>query len=425
MPLAHNPRFVTLLSLALAILAQASCFNDADVYTATTEVTDEGDVIQKPRLVSIDQLRQEAKSSGPRARVDRPVHNFGRLGPLTTHEHTFVIRNDGDQPLELTEGPTTCKCTVAHVTNDSVPPGGKAYVKLQWNTGRDTEYSHSATIFTNDPHHRLLRLRIKGQVQVLLRCEPAELVFSRVAPGETPSASTLVYSQVWDQFHLSKVTPNRPRVTYAIEEATIAEKRSLRAKTAYRLTVTLPDDLSTGYFTIPIHLTAQRDATSRSPAVANHDDADCELMAQGKVLRRLSVYGPNVDAQGTIMMGRLPQGRGAHIKLLLKLRDEQRDLAVRSIETVPDSLQVRIEPYQVRSKKNLGLFHLYVTLPKDAPTFRLPPNKRGHLRIEFDHPRASCLDLSIDLIVTPRADLERGVKPPLIPTTKADLSSNN
>ena len=42
-----------------------------------------------------------------------------------------------------------------------------------------------------------------------------------------------------------------------------------------------------------------------------------------------------------------------------------------------------------------------------APTFRLPPGKRGHIRIEFDHPRAAQLELPVDLIVTPKADQHR------------------
>ena len=142
MTLLHLPRRVVHLVLAVTIIAQTSCFKDAEIYTVATEVTEEGDIIQKPRLVSIAQIREEAEAGGPKVRVDRPVHNFGRLDPLTTHQHTFVICNDGDAPLELSEGSTTCKCTVANLTQGTVPPGGKAHVVMQWNTGRDLEYAH-------------------------------------------------------------------------------------------------------------------------------------------------------------------------------------------------------------------------------------------------------------------------------------------
>ena len=242
---------------------------------------------------------------------------------------------------------------------------------------------------------------------MLLRCEPAQLVFSRVTPGESPSASTLVYSQVWDQFQLPDIQSSLSGLRHSLEPATEQELESLGAKAAYRLTVTLPDDLPQGYFTIPVQLAAHgKEAQSDSPT-PHKLEADCELMVQGKVLRRLSVYGPAVDTEGTIMMGRVAQGQGAKLKLLLKMRDEQRELPVRSIETLPKSLQVRLEPYKTDRPNDAGLYYLYVELPKDAPTFRLPPNRRGHVRIEFDHPRVPVLELPVDLIVTPKSDRTR------------------
>lgn len=415
MDLARLRRLLPLLVPGLIVATQTSCFKDVDIYTAGTEVTEDGEIIEKPRLVNLSRFRDETAAPGPKVYVDHLVHDFGRLDPLTKHEHTFVITNRGNAPLELTEGPTTCKCTVANLTAGSVPPGGKATVALQWNTGRDTEYSHSATIYTNDPAQPIIRLKIKGQVEVLLRCEPAELVFSRVAPGETPTASTLVYSQAWDEFEIDSVTSSVPGVVHHLEKATDEEMQSIKAQAAYRLTVTLPDDLPAGYFTIPMQITAHatsqqaetEETSGRGPA---RSEADLELLLQGKVLRRLAVYGPAVDVEGTIMMGRIPQGRGASVKLLLKMRDRDTELNVQSIKTLPASLDVRLEPHRVdgdKDDKDMGLYHLYVDLPKEAPSFRMPPGEHGFIHIEFDHPRVPRLELPVDLIVLPTTDLGR------------------
>ena len=390
------PQLFAVVTLALATSSLASCFQDPDIYTAHTEVTAEGRVVKTPRLVSVKQLRREAAAPGPRVHVEGAAHDFGRLDPLTTHQHAFVIRNVGDAVLELSEGPTSCKCTLASLTHHSVAPGEKTTAVVHWNTGRDREYSHSATIYTNDPRNKVIQLKIKGEVQVLLRCEPEELVFSRLDPGETASATTLVYSQVWKQLDVSEITPSRPGVTYTLDEATPEETQTLGATSARRLTVTVPDDLGEGYFTIPVHILA------RGGNNPDATDADCELTLQGKVLRRLCVYGPDIDVAGTIMMGRIMQGEGASLKLLLKIRDVQKTLPVRKIETVPESLQVRVEPYEQNDQQDAGLYHLYVDLPKDAPTFRLPPDKLGLIRIQFDHPRAASLKLPVDLIVAPR-----------------------
>ncbi len=384
------------LAAPLLLCCLASCFKEPPIYTAQTEITPDGTVIKTPRLISVAQLHREAAAPGPRVHVEGDVHDFGRLDPLTSHEHSFVIRNVGDGPLELTEGPTTCKCTMARLNNRTLAPGEMTTVAVRFNTGRDLEYNHSATIYTNDPRQKVVQLKIKGEVEALLRCEPPELVFSRIEPGQTASASTLVLSQVWDDLELTEVTPARPGITCTWEDASPEDLQALHATSAKRLTVTLPDDLEEGYLSVPVQIVA------RCRGCENPTEADCELHIQAKVLRRLCVYGPDVDVKGTILMGRITQGQGASLKLLLKLRDPEKNLIVRQIKTNPDFLQVRVEPHEIDQQADVGLYDLYIDLPKDAPTFRLAPNKLGLIRMEFDHPRVGHLELPVDLIVAPR-----------------------
>ena len=79
--------------------------SDVDVYTVTTEVAEDGSVIQKPHLTTTRQLKELTEADGPQVSVANPIHDFGRMDPLTTGSHTFVIRNVGNAPLELKQGP--------------------------------------------------------------------------------------------------------------------------------------------------------------------------------------------------------------------------------------------------------------------------------------------------------------------------------
>ena len=169
----------------------------------------------------------------------------------------------------------------------------------------------------------------------------------------------------------------------------------MHARSAYRLTVTLPADLEERYF----HETLEIEG---HPADGTEvDGITCRLAVEGVVLRRLCLYGPDIDVRGTLLLDRVSQGRGKRVRLLMKLRDEQRDLPVRSVTCTPEFLSVRVEPYSGQSRGDLGLYDLHVEVPKDAPPFHLPPHEYGSIRIEFDHPRVPVLELPVDLNVMP------------------------
>ncbi len=101
---------------------------------------------------------------------------------------------------------------------------------------------------------------------------------------------------------LEPIEPSLDGMVVTIGEVDPAEKDTLQAKSARRITVTLPADLPEGYFATPLVIHGK--PAGGSPEQA----ADCELAIDGKVIRRLAVYGPEIDVNGTIDMGRVRQG---------------------------------------------------------------------------------------------------------------------
>src|SRR5262245_28223973 len=81
----------------------------------------------------------------PRAAVDEKEYDFGQMEPGVSGKHGFIIRNAGDDVLELKLGGTTCKCTISGVSDNRVPPGKSATMTMEWNTGRyDPHFMQSA-----------------------------------------------------------------------------------------------------------------------------------------------------------------------------------------------------------------------------------------------------------------------------------------
>jgi hypothetical protein len=396
------------------LLSLASCSDYPRIYTAETTITADQQVVRTPKLTSVEKLRNQNNQPGPKAHAPASVHDFGLMDPLTMGSHSFVIRNTGDEPLQVQQGPTTCKCTLSNLSGDLIEPGQEARVTVQWNSGKDPLYTHSATVFTNDPRNRALSFTIRGQVRALFRCDPPELVFSRVEPGERPTATAVVYSQVWNDFTLDHIDSTLKGLTWETSRVERDKLSEADVTAAYQLTVTLPDDLPEGYFNGSLRIAGRNaehtsDAPRDVPDIVSEDGthlrhiSHCELALQGKVLRRISVYGPTITTTGVVELGRLKEGSGKTVKLLLKVRDTDVDLKVRDCETTPDFLQVRIEPHITQSERKLGLYNLYIEVPADAPPFRLPPDRMAQLKIRFDHPRIDSLELPVDLIIMRRA----------------------
>ncbi len=405
-------RLLPVVTAACLAISLASCSDYSRVYTVKTEVTPDDEIIHTPQLTTVETLRRAANQPGPKVRVEEATHDFGLMDPLTMGSHTFYLRNVGDQPMEVQQGPTTCKCTLSNLSGHSVEPGGEARVVVQWNSGKDALYAHSATVYTNDPRQRVVTFSIRGKVRTLFRCEPPELVFSRVAPGQPASASAVVYSQAWNDFAVEKVETSISGLDWKLTKLTAEQLSEADIKSAYRLDVTLPDNLEEGYFNGLLHLagratdvehTASPEPTPGVEAADGSRDrrtAECELAVHGKVLRRLAVYGPAITTSGVVDIGRIREGDGAQVKLLLKVRDPDVDLTVRHLSTTPGFLQARVERHESDSDRQLGLYYLYVEVPSDAPPFRLPPDRMAQLTIEFDHPRIDSLKLPVDLIIT-------------------------
>ena len=130
--------------------------------------------------------------------------------------HTFVIRNDGDEPLKLEKGTTTCKCTLSDLKTGDVPPGGTADVRLDWKlVTLGEQFRQTAEIHTNDPRRPTISLTVHGTVTDLVRLEPSDVVLSNVSANDGASATLHLYGfKVKDLQVLSHEFTNHETAAY-------------------------------------------------------------------------------------------------------------------------------------------------------------------------------------------------------------------
>jgi hypothetical protein len=149
----------------------------------------------RPRSSELDGDVRDVRAGVPMAVVvDGTKYDFGTGQRDSKMKHTFVIKNEGDAPLSLEKGPTSCKCAVSELDADGIEPGGSAKVTLEWkmSVGGD-QFRQTADIYTNDPAYSTISLEVHGKIVDVLRLEPRDLVLSDVSAAKGTSAQFRIY----------------------------------------------------------------------------------------------------------------------------------------------------------------------------------------------------------------------------------------
>ena len=79
-------------------------------------------------------------------------HDFGKVNEGGKVDYTFRFVNKGESVLKIKDIKTSCGCTAALVSNDSLSPGQEGTIKVELNTeNRVGKMSRTVTVQSNDP----------------------------------------------------------------------------------------------------------------------------------------------------------------------------------------------------------------------------------------------------------------------------------
>jgi len=102
---------------------------------------------------------------GPRISFTTDHHDFGNVLQGKTVEYTFRFENKGTEDLLIKEVTTSCGCTAALVSSNTVKPGGNGEITVSYDSqGRAGAVSRTITVVSNDLVEPVKELTITATV---------------------------------------------------------------------------------------------------------------------------------------------------------------------------------------------------------------------------------------------------------------------
>jgi len=183
----------------------------------------------------------------PKAVAVEPIKDVGTVPKGDKAVADFLIRNDGDAVLEITNVQPACGCTVAEY-DKTVAPGktGKVHAVVDTSTFSGP-IAKGVTVFTNDPDLPQLDLTLRVKVEPYISVKPgyARYITVQGEPLEGNIIQTL-WAPDGTPMDIVKADSPWPFMTVTYHEATAAERMPDVKGKQWKVEMKLSNDAKVG-----------------------------------------------------------------------------------------------------------------------------------------------------------------------------------
>ena len=326
----------------------------------------------------------------PEARLELengPEFDFGVMARGQEQEHTFVIKNVGNDVLTLDVLDTSCACTAAEISTEDVAPGEFANVLVRWEAREaKTNFLERATLRTSDPTQTILTLEIRGTVRQIVRSEPPDFFLGTFSSKSNNSKTVKVFGYRDTAIPIASlelVNPSTARhfhVSYEpMDEDIVTQEKGAKCGVMIHLE-SLP-----GHQPGPV-----RQAIRVTLDV--EDVRPFELPVRGEVKSDLRIYGGKhlSDHDPTLInLGSVYRSKGVEAKIIVVTTGPDRDSTeLQVVEVDPDDvLDVTLDEPTTTNRMRRQTIMLRV--PPDAPLVNrlgTQQGSTGRIVLNTNHP---------------------------------------
>lgn len=335
---------------------------------------------------------------GPRAVVvNGERHDFGTMDRNEKGTHVFIVRNDGDQPLTLTTGQATCKCTEFSVDKPEIAPGENANINIKWDVKTsDPQFEQSGPLNTNDQRRPSIHLTVKGSVIDTVRAERSDIHFSDISANEPASANLNIFGFRGSELTIESVsfTDADLEKFFDVSFAPLSPEevgKEHAAKSGLKMTVATKPGLPLGSF----NQTVQIVTNQNTPSVVS-------IHLIGNAVSDIHLAGPRVDSANMVVgLGTIARGTPAKNTVYLLIKGPYRDqtqLSLASVEPAGELLATLGEPN--RENPRIVRYPLTIETPASAPSVsRMSEGAFAKIRVSSTHPDVKELTIKVRYVI--------------------------
>lgn len=343
----------------------------------------------------------------PKARVDTLVQDFGEVEDGDQGRLTYVIHNDGDAPLRLEKGKSSCKCAVSEIAKPNVPPGESSTIVVKWRTSVPNPKWHKRfAIKTNDRKNPKLVFSVKGVVLPVIKFRPRSISARTIVAGESAEMEARLYYYRDKPLQIRSWRLNNRKTSEFFDvayEPLSAEEvaKEEGAKSGYLFQVKVKPGIPVGDNSQ--ELTVLTDIHGRRPP---------KISMFVRVHDAVSVFGTKVRSgwrwsDQKLILRRSEDAPHYSERLVLQAMGERRAETEYKIAKVePAELQVELGERHEQHKGDAFWTYLHVSLPDEVDAeavFGALPQGRGRVMIETNHPEHPVIEFEVTLPSAARA----------------------
>jgi hypothetical protein len=169
------------------------------------------------------------------------TYDFGEIEEGQEVTHIYKFNNTGKGSLKVDSVRTSCGCTAALVTAETVAPGAEGDIKVTFKTaGKKGDQAKRITVRSNDPKNPIVTLTIKGKVKVELDVTPDTIFFGQIKKNQGLQREIKIMPSNQKDFKIESIKSSSEFITTTMDKYKEAEM------TGYKVMVNLSEKMKPG-----------------------------------------------------------------------------------------------------------------------------------------------------------------------------------